>query len=92
MYPREAIVPRYGIDLMALPMLGLANERGPNGGMDATGNQCNDTATVTTVVSSESATFPSASLPKAETNQAASSNKSMIKHTAASARSRIKRS
>jgi hypothetical protein len=65
---------------------------GTNGGMDATGNECNDTATVTTVVSSKSATFPSASLPKAETNQAASSNKSMIKPTAASARPRIKRS
>jgi hypothetical protein len=48
---------------------------GANGGMDATGNQCNDPAMVATVVASGGATLSSASSPKADTNKAASCNK-----------------
>jgi hypothetical protein len=69
---------------------------GTNGGMDATGNQCNDAAAVATDVSSGRPTSPSARSPKAETNKAPSGNKSAAKRTVVTrhtaARSTIKHS
>jgi hypothetical protein len=54
---------------------------GTDGGMDATGNQCNDAATGATDVSTGRTTSPSARSPIAETNKAPSSNKSAAKRT-----------
>ncbi len=54
---------------------------GANGGMDATGNQCNDAAAIGTVVASDGATFPSSLEPKVETSKAASCNKAAVKRT-----------
>lgn len=69
---------------------------GTDGGMDATGNQCNDAATVATEGSSDRPTSPSARLQKAETNKAPSGKKSASELTAvtqeAPARSRNKHS
>ena len=68
---------------------------GTDGGMDATGNQCNDAAAVATDVSSGRSTSPSARAPKVATNKA-SGNKSAATRTVATrhtpARSQIKRS
>ncbi len=67
---------------------------GTDGGMDATGNQCNDVAAVATDVSSGRPTSPSAHAPKAETTKAPSDNQSAAKRTVvardAPARSRNK--
>lgn len=67
---------------------------GADGGMDATGNQCNDAAAAATDVSSGRPTSPSARSPKAETNKAPFGNKGAAKHTVvtrnAPARSQIK--
>ena len=52
---------------------------GTDGGMDATGNQCNDVAAVATEVSSGRPT--STRSPKAETNKATSADKSASKLT-----------
>jgi hypothetical protein len=69
---------------------------GTDGGMDATGNQCNDAAAVATDVSSVRPTSPSARPPTAETNKAPSGNKSASEFTVvtrdAPARSRNKHS
>ena len=67
----------------SLPAHALDCSGGANGGMDATGNQCNDAATVATVAPSDKAAFPSAGSPKVGTNKAASYSKSAVKRTAA---------
>jgi hypothetical protein len=55
---------------------------GANGGMDATGNECTrDASAVATDGSSGIPTSPSARSPKAQTNKAASGNKSTAKRT-----------
>jgi hypothetical protein len=54
---------------------------GTDGGMDATGNQCNDAATFTTDASSSRPTSLSARAPKTEANKAPSGNKSAVKPT-----------
>jgi len=54
---------------------------GPNGGMDATGNECNDTASLVTVATTAGATFASAHVTKGETNKAASCAKCVNKTT-----------
>ena len=62
---------------------------GTDGGMDATGNQCNDTAAAAaaataataTEVSSDHPTSTSARPPKADTNKAPAGNKSTAKRT-----------
>ena len=69
---------------------------GPNGGMDATGNECNGTASVVTVATAADVTFASARVPKGGTNKAASCGKCVNKTTVATrhvtARQRIKHS
>ena len=69
---------------------------GANGGMDATGNQCNDAIAVAAVASSAGATLSSARVPKNETNKAATCGKCMNKTTVetrhVTARQRIKHS
>ena len=69
---------------------------GTNGGMDATGNQCNDAATAETDVSSAGAMPQSAPLPKAKKDEARFSNSSAAKHTVvtrhAAVRHQIRRS
>ena len=69
---------------------------GLNGGMDATGNQCNDTVAVATVAPSAGASFSSARVPKNETNKAAScgkcANKTTVETRHVTARQRIKHS
>jgi hypothetical protein len=54
---------------------------GTDGGMDATGNQCNDVAAIATEVASGHSTTSSARSPKAETNTASSGDKSAAKRT-----------
>jgi len=54
---------------------------GANGGMDATGNQCNDTADIATVATPAGATFASARVPKTEMNKVASCGKCANKTT-----------
>lgn len=54
---------------------------GTDGGMDATGNQCNVAAARATDVSSDRPISPLARSPKAETNKASSSDKSTSKLT-----------
>ncbi len=53
---------------------------GMNGGMDATGNECNDATPV--IASSDAAKPTAAHSPKANANDAASYNHSAAKHTA----------
>jgi len=69
---------------------------GVNGGMDATGNQCNDAVAVATVASSADATLSSARVPKSATNKAATCSKCASKTTIdtrhVTARQRIKHS
>jgi hypothetical protein len=69
---------------------------GIEGGMDATGNQCNGGAVVASDNSSGPATSPLARAPKAEANKAPSANKSVAKRTTVtrqtSARSQTKQS
>ena len=55
---------------------------GAGGGMDATGNQCNDAAAIATVVSSDNATFSHVAMTKVATNKVASCTKCAVKHTA----------
>ena len=54
---------------------------GTDGGMDATGNQCNDAVAVATDVSSGRPTSASARSPKAEANKTPAGNKSAAKRT-----------
>lgn len=56
---------------------------GNEGGMDATGNQCNDATVVTNDASSSRPTSPMARPPKADASKAQSSNKSTAKRTVA---------
>ena len=90
----KLLIPMIAATRFSLSAHALDCSGGANGGTDATGNQCNDAATFATVASSDDATFPSARLPKVETNKAASYSKSAVKRTAAtrhtSARFRIK--
>ena len=69
---------------------------GTNGGMDATGNQCNEAAPVATDVSPGRPTSLSALSPQAEANKAPSGNKTAAKRTGVTrhtvARSQAKRS
>lgn len=69
---------------------------GTDGGMDASGNQCNDIAAVATEVSSGRPTPSSTRAPKAETSKAASGKKGASELTVvtrdAPARSRNKHS
>ena len=69
---------------------------GANGGMDATGNQCNDTVAVATIASSDSATSSSARVLKGETYPSQSYSKHSAKRTVGarhtSARSGVKHS
>lgn len=66
---------------------------GTGGGMDATGNQCNDAAAVATLVSSNAATVSSTPAPKVATHKTASCSKCAVKRTSATkhatSRSRI---
>ena len=57
---------------------------GANGGMDATGNQCND-ATVATIAPSNDVTSVSASPKRVDTHKAASCSKCAIKRTVSTA-------
>lgn len=54
---------------------------GTNGGMDATGNECNDAVAIKTDISPDGATSSSARLPKAETDKASSGNECAAKRT-----------
>jgi hypothetical protein len=63
---------------------------GADGGMDATGNQCNDTAAVATDVSSDRSTSPSARSTKAETNKALSGNKSAARRSVVTRQARAR--
>jgi len=63
---------------------------GEGGGMDATGNQCNDTATVATDVSSGRSTSSSARSTKAETSKTLSGNKSAAKRSVVTRQARAR--
>ena len=76
----KLLLPLIAATLLPLSAHALDCSGGANGGMDATGNQCNDAATV---ASSDGATLASARLPKVETSSAASYSKRTVKHTAA---------
>jgi hypothetical protein len=69
---------------------------GVNGGMDATGNQCNDAVAVATLAPSAGATLSWARVPKSETNKAATCskcvNKAAVETRHVTARQRIKHS
>ncbi len=69
---------------------------GVNGGMDATGNQCNDAVAVASAAPSDGATLSSARVPKNETNKAATCsncvNKTTVETRHVTARQRIKHS
>ena len=68
---------------------------GTGGGMDATGNQCNDAAAVATLVSSPAATVSSTPSHKVATNKTAACSKCAVQRTSATkhatSRSRINR-
>lgn len=63
---------------------------GADGGMDATGNQCSDTAAVATNVSSGRSTSPSARSTKVETSKTLSGNKSAVKRSVVSRQARAR--
>lgn len=67
---------------------------GADGGMDATGNQCNDVASVAPVVPSKGAAASSTRLPKLDVRRAAPCSTCAVKRTVAtrraSERARIK--
>jgi hypothetical protein len=67
---------------------------GAEGGIDATGNQCNDTVAVATIASTDSASAASGHLQKVDANKSTSCDKFAAKGTAsarhASARQRNK--
>ena len=90
----KLLIPFVAATLFSLPAHALDCSGGPNGGMDATGNECSDATTVGTVVSSDGAKFPSAHSPKVATNKAASYSGSTVKRTGAtlhtSARSKVR--
>jgi hypothetical protein len=56
---------------------------GANGGMDATGNQCNDMASIATLVSSDAATVPAAAMPAAKKGKSVSHTTDTLKRTVA---------
>ncbi len=82
--------------LFSLSAHALDCSGGANGGMDATGNQCNDVAAVATPVSTDNERLPAARLPKGEANRADLHSENAAKRTAAtphtSSRLRIKNS
>ena len=55
---------------------------GADGGIDATGNQCNDTVAVATIASSDSASAASGRLQKVDTSKSTSCDNSAAKRTA----------
>lgn len=55
---------------------------GVGGGMDATGNQCNDAAAVATTASSDAAAPSSDRLQKAELNKTSACDKCAVKRSA----------
>ena len=69
---------------------------GVNGGMDATGNQCNDTADVATVATLDRTMSSTAQAPKNETNKATTCsncvNKTTVQPRHVTAHQRIKHS
>lgn len=90
----KPVIPFIAAALFSVSAHALDCSGGANGGMDATGNQCNDAVTA---VSYGDATPSAASLPKAEASQQKSNDKSAaLKHTSASrhiaARSKTKQS
>lgn len=56
---------------------------GTDGGMDASGNQCNDATSVATNNSSGRPTSPSARAPNGQSSEAPTANKSVAKRTVA---------
>jgi hypothetical protein len=79
----KLLIPFIAATLFSVSAHALDCSGGASGGMDATGNECNDATTVGTVVSSDGAKFRSARLPKVETNKSAFYSDSAVKHTAA---------
>ena len=79
----KLLIPFIAATLFSLSAHALDCSGGAGGGMDATGNECNDATTVGMVVSSDGTEFRSARLPKVETNKSASYSESAVKRTAA---------
>ena len=77
------LIPLVLVALISMPAHALDCSGGANGGMDATGNECNDATTVGTVVASDGAKFPSARMPKVDTSITASYGESAVKRTSA---------
>jgi len=91
------LIPLIAVTLFSLPAHALECSGGANGGMDATGNQCNDAAAIATAASFDVTAPPTAGPSKAETKQASSSSGGVsLKRTTAtrhtSARSKSKQS
>ena len=61
---RKALAPLIAAMFFSLPAHAHDCSGGTGGGMDATGNQCNDAAAVATLVSSSAATVSSTPAPK----------------------------
>ncbi len=78
----KLLLPLIAATFFSLPAYAQDCSGGADGGMDATGNQCN-AATVAADVASEGAALASARSPKVETNKAASCSKCALKRTAA---------
>ena len=68
--------------LFSLSAHALDCSGGANGGMDATGNECNDPTTVGMIASSDGAKPAAARSSKVHVNDAASYSQSADKHTA----------
>jgi hypothetical protein len=78
----RSLIPFVAATLFSLSAHALDCSGGANGGMDATGNECNG-ATAGTVALSGGAKFPSARAPKVATNKARSYSEPAVKPAAA---------
>ena len=79
----KTLIPFIAATLFSLSAYAHDCSGGANGGMDATGNECNNATTVGTVIASDGAKLQSARLPKIETNKSASHSECTAKRTAA---------
>ena len=77
----KSLIPFVAATLFSLSAHALDCSGGANGGMDATGNECN--VATTGAVASDDAKFPSALAPKVATNKARSSSEPAVKRDAA---------
>jgi len=92
----KLLAPLFAALFFSLPAHAHDCSGGTGGGMDATGNQCNDVAAVATFASSAGAPVSSDAAPKVAATKTASCSKCAGKHAAttkhATSRTRITRS